>query len=158
MHYWIDGYNLLFYLPKSKSSFEEKRRDLILKLNQKAKAFHIQMTLVFDASDPNQDFDTRSHFDFLEIIYTRPKKTADQAILEIVEQSSKPSNLCVVSSDKDLSFKAKALGSQTLSLPSFLEFLSKKQKSPSKDRSLKGDFVDSPQEIERLLKLFTSEY
>ena len=115
------------------------------------------MTLVFDASDPSQKFETRSHFDSLEIIYTCSKKTADTLILEKVEQSKKPNFFCVVSSDKDLSSKARALRAEALSLPSFLELLFKKQKSSFQETFSKGDFIESPQEIERLLKLFSKE-
>jgi predicted RNA-binding protein with PIN domain len=74
MHYWIDGYNLLFHLPKSRGSFEEKRRFLISQINKYVKQLSLHATVVFDASDPMQSADTRSHYDSLELIYTIPKK------------------------------------------------------------------------------------
>ena len=154
MHYWIDGYNLLFHLPKTEDSFEEKRRILIFKINEQIKKFSLTATVVFDASDPSQNFDTRSHYDSLEIIYTHPKKSADDAILEAIELSKNPSLLCVVSSDKGLCLKAKALGSNTLSLPEFLHFLSKKHKR--KTSNVHMEYQDSPQEIARLLKIFSN--
>ena len=154
MHYWIDGYNLLFYLPKTNGSFEEKRRVLIAQINEQVKNLSLIATIVFDASDPTQKHDSRSHYDCLEIIYTHSKKSADDAILEAVELSKRRSNLCVVSSDKGLSSKAKALGSEVLSLSDFLHFLFKRHK-----RSLlkeESDYQDSPREIERLLKIFSN--
>lgn len=161
MHYWIDGYNLLFYLPKarhSKTSFEEKRRALILEINKQALDLSIQITLVFDASDQKATHDSRSHYDSLEIIYTHPKKSADEAILEAVKLHKRPSTLCVVTSDKDLSSKACYLGAVTLSLPEFLHFLSKKQhvkKVASHNPEL--EFKESAQEFERLLRLFSRD-
>ncbi len=153
MHYWIDGYNLLFHLPKNKGSFEEKRRILISQINEQAKNLSLQITIVFDASDPDQKHDTRSHFDDLELIYTHRKKSADDAILEAVEHSRNPALLCAVSSDKGVTSKARALGAQILSLPEFLAFLFKKQKKKQFNQA--SDFQDSPREIARLLKIFS---
>lgn len=154
MHYWIDGYNLLFRLPKSKGSFEEKRRILISQINLQAKTLSLSATIVFDASDPSQKYDTRGHYDSIEIIYTHPKKSADDAILEAVEISRKRADQCVVTSDKGLGLKAKALGAQILSLSDFLNFLQKKHfkcTAALQDR----EFKDSPREIERLLRIFS---
>ena len=153
MHYWIDGYNLLFYLPKTNGSFEEKRRVLISQINEQAKLLSLQSTIVFDASDPSQKHDSRSHYDCLEIVYTHAKKSADDAILEAVEFSRNRANLCVVSSDKGLSLKAQALGAQILSLPEFLFFLFKKHKKKAFNQI--SEYQDSPKEIERLLKIFS---
>src|SRR3989339_1253050 len=148
MHYWIDGYNLLFRLPKSKGSFEEKRRILILQINEQVKNLSLSATIVFDASDPSQNYDTRSHYDSLEIIYTHPKKSADDSILEAVELSKQRSRHCVVSSDKGLLLKAKALGSEILSLSDFLLFLQKKQLKCT--AALQSDeFRESPREMAR---------
>ena len=120
MHYWIDGYNLLFHLPKTSGSFEEKRRFLICEIEKQVEKLSLTVTIVFDASDPAQNHDTRTHLHSLEIIYTHPKKSADDAILEAVELSKSPSQLCVVTSDKGLSTKAKALGAKTLPLSDFI--------------------------------------
>lgn len=161
MHYWIDGYNLLFYLPKerlSKSSFEDKRRALILEINRQALDLSLTITIVFDASDPMATYDSKSHYKSLEIIYTHPRKTADEAILEAVRLHKRPQELCVVTSDKDLSSKALYLGAITLSLPEFLHFLSKKQHVKTrKNHNSDLEFKESAQEFERLLKLFSRE-
>jgi predicted RNA-binding protein with PIN domain len=154
MHYWIDGYNLLFRFSKASGSFEDKRRSLIFSINEQIKTLSLTATLVFDASDPLQPLDRRTHYDSLEIIYTPFQKSADDVILEAVEISSQPSNLCVVSSDKPLCAKARALGASTLSLSEFLFFLSKRGKRKKIERC---DFQDSPQEIARLLKIFTEK-
>ena len=120
MHYWIDGYNLLFQLPSSKGSFEIKRQKLILDLNSQAKSLSIQTTVVFDSSEKDRDLNTRSHYEALEIIYTSSKKTADDFILDSVEFSSHPEEMCIVTSDKDLARKSRALRANTLSLEGFL--------------------------------------
>jgi len=153
MQYWIDGYNLLFHLPKNKGSFEEKRRILIAQINEQAKSLSLQITIFFDASDHTQEHDTRSHFDSLELIYTHAKTTADDSIVEAVEHCRNPALLCVVSSDKGVTSRSKALGAQILSLPDFLFFLFKKQKKLKLRET--SDFQDSPREMARLLKIFS---
>lgn len=153
MHYWIDGYNLLFYLPKTLGSFEEKRRFLITQIEKQVELLSLSVTIVFDASDPAQNHDTRMHLHSLEIIYTHPGKSADDAILEAVELSKTPSQISVVTSDKGLSTKAKALGAKILPLSEFFLFLQKKQKRKTSTKSF--SFKDSPWEIERLLKIFS---
>jgi predicted RNA-binding protein with PIN domain len=154
MQYWIDGYNLLFYLPKNKGSFEDKRRILISQINEQAKTLSLEITIFFDASDHNQKHNTRSHYESLELIYTHGKQSADDAILEAVEISKNAALLCVVSSDKGVTLRAKAMGAQVLTLPEFLKFLFKKQKK-QRERNVQ-DFQDSPKEMARLLKIFSN--
>lgn len=153
MHYWIDGYNLLFFLPKTPGSFEEKRRFLVSQIEKQVERLSLIVTIVFDASDPSQNHNTRTHLRSLEIVYTHPKKSADDSILEAVELSQTPSQICVVTSDKGLSSKAKALGAQILPLSEFLLFLQKRHKK--KIQSKDFHFQDSPREIERLLEIFS---
>lgn len=151
MHYWIDGYNLLFKLPDLKGSLEEKRRALIIELNRQAKHLLLQITVVFDATDPTRPLDFLSHYDAIEIIYTTSRSTADESILQTVEQARNPLDLCIVTSDKDLSHKAKNLGAQTLSLANFLKRIAKKQKNKRTSPTVSQD---SPKQIDRLTKIF----
>jgi uncharacterized protein len=155
MHYLIDGYNLLFRLPKTKGSLENKRLLLIEELNDAISKLHLQATVVFDASD-ERSFSTRSHYDAIEIVYTTKKISADAYILNHVEESRKPGGLCVVSSDSELIRKSKALGSKTMQLKEFLAMIQKKQVK-LKRKSRPAAFFeckDSSKEIARLLMIF----
>jgi len=151
MHYWIDGYNLLFSLPKTalhKQSLEARRNALISKINTQAELLALTITLVFDGSSDSPEH--LSHHKSLELLYTR--QSADEAILERIRISTHPKEICVVTSDKGLSSKAKELGAHTLSLQNFSALLSKKHKKPLDSKEVQ----ESPHEIQRLLKLFTS--
>ncbi len=152
MRYWIDGYNLLFRLPLTKESLENKRKRVILDLNEQAELLGLEITVIFDAADQTRSLDRRSHYYALEIIYSTSKQTADESILDSVECSFHPEKICVVTSDKDLSRKAKALRANTLSLKEFFLFIAKKQKK--KKAASHIECADSPKEIERLLKIF----
>lgn len=151
MQYWIDGYNLLFKMPSLEGSLEEKRRQLILDLNAYSKKLHLSFILVFDAKTKGAPLALRSHYDSLEILYATGSKTADEAILEEIELLGIGSRACVVTSDRGLAYQARALGTSTMSLLEFVQFLTKKQKR----RSLPlVESKDSPKEIERLCKIF----
>ncbi len=152
MQYWIDGYNLLFRLTHLKGSLEEKRTKLILELNAFAKASDLSFTLLFDAAHREESLAGRSHYDALEIIYTSSQKTADAYIVEKLESVRRPSDVCVVSSDKGLTSQVRAIGGQTLSLSEFCLFLSKKRVKKRAVGLL--ECSDSPREIERLRKIF----
>ena len=158
MHYWIDGYNLLFRLSTVKGTLEKKRQDLILELNEQAKTLNLQTTVVFDSSDKGRVLDTRSHYDALEIIYTTSKKTADDSILDSVEFSSYPEDICVVTCDKDLARKAKALKANTLSLEDFFKLLTKRQNKKQRELESSLECVESPRELSRLLSIFEKKF
>jgi predicted RNA-binding protein with PIN domain len=155
MHYWIDGYNLLFALLENlaptKASFERRREHLITELKNQAEALSLQLTVVFDSSK-EENLDTRHYCGYLKIIYTRGKETADELILEAIECSRSPTEICVITADKPLAKKARALKAETKSLEDFLSFLSKKHSQQKQRKST--DFADSPQEITRLLTIF----
>jgi predicted RNA-binding protein with PIN domain len=138
-------------MPYLKGSLEEKRRQLILKLNHIAKEQGLCFTLVFDASKDKDRPCFRSHYDEIEIIYATAAPTADEYIIQHVEGTKKPSSLCVVSSDKGLIAQVRALGTETLSLQDFVKFLEKKHR---KRQSVSFEAKDSPKEIERLRKIF----
>jgi uncharacterized protein len=152
MRYWIDGYNLLFRLPLTKESLANKRKRVILDLNEQAELLSLDITIIFDAEDQERNLDRRSHYRSLEIIYSTSKQTADESILDSIECSYHPEKICVVTSDKDLSYKAKVLRANTLSLKEFFLFIAKKQKKKSATSYI--ECTDSPREIARLLKIF----
>lgn len=151
MQYWIDGYNLLFKMPHFKGSLEERRRQLILKLNHFAKEHNLSFTLVFDASKDKDRPCFRSHYDEIEIIYATAAPTADEYIISHVEEVQRRSSICVVSSDKGLTSQIRMLGAQVLSLQEFVLFLDKKQ---HKKKAAYIELRESPKEIERLRKIF----
>jgi len=154
MQYWIDGYNLLFKMPSLEGPLEKRRRVLIAELNRFAKKFSLSFIVVFDADPKTGPFDMRSHYDELEIVYAASKETADEAILEGIECSRSKRTICVVSSDKGLTDKARALGAETLSLSEFVHFLGKKRSKAH----LPVECRDSPKEMDRLLKIFESRF
>lgn len=95
------------------------REELIETLNEKAERFGLGITIVFDAMH-QPDASTRSHFRSVEIIFTARRESADHYLLRIIEEAEFPSAITLVSSDRDLAWKARLKGAHTLSVENFL--------------------------------------
>lgn len=127
MHYFIDGYNLLFQInDEEESSLQNKRNQLIEDLDFMLKDLAWHVTLVFDAALQIEDF-SRTHFRNLELIFTAEGETADEYIIEALHTLPCPQNETIVTSDKSLARILRTLGANTQSVKEFLAFLKKKK-------------------------------
>lgn len=127
MHYYVDAYNLLFRNTHSEESLQKQRERLIQSLNRQALALNLAMTLVFDAMYQEGPL-SRGHYHSLEIIYTSQNQTADDYLISLVEQSSQPQTLSIVTSDRRLAFRIRSLGARTVSIEEFLHWISSRYK------------------------------
>jgi len=125
MHYLVDGYNLLFKCSWNhlSTNLEQARSTLIQELDKHASVLNLHLTLVFDAPMQSDEL-KRGHFNSLEIIFTAKGQTADDYLHDFVAHSQK--KVVVVTSDKTLARKVKALGAFVESVPDFLIHLRKK--------------------------------
>jgi len=154
MHYFVDGYNLLFKMLSKKKSLEANRSAIIYTINEISLNLHLQITLVFDATFQKERLGmVRTHYDALEIIYTADKD-ADSYILEEIEYAKSPSQITVVTSDRELAHKANQLGAHSQSISQFIAWLNHKKAKQKSRLSKPLAFKDSNSQIERLLKIF----
>ncbi|MCX6995146.1 MAG: NYN domain-containing protein [Chlamydiae bacterium] len=144
MHYFIDGYNLLFRLSQEKMSFERSRQEVIASLL----GVKLSLTVVFDGG--GGDGAQRTHKGPLEIIYTAKGQSADSYILDELAWIKKPGAYTVVTSDKPLGANCRQLGASVKSISDFLEALYKKQAIKRVEKPIK----DNEKELSRLLKIF----
>ncbi len=144
MHYFIDGYNLLFRLPQQKLSFEKSREEVINSLL----GVKLSLTVVFDGG--GGDRSERTHKGPLEIVYTAKGQSADSYILEELSWIKKPGDHTVITSDKPLGLQCRQLGASVKSVPDFLEALYKKQAIKKAEKPSK----DNDKDLSRLLKIF----
>jgi len=152
MRYFIDGYNLLFKILKKIHPLQKKRLDVIKALNQKVEEWGWDVTIVFDGSKEAPKEVSRGHFKSLEVVYTPKGLTADDYILETLTFLLPKVRCTVISSDRELSGRAKQLGAKTLSIEDFLSSLVQKKKI--KKTSLPKGAKDSDTQFFRLLKIF----
>lgn len=132
MHYFIDGYNLLFRLMNADENLQTKREQIIIDLNAKASFAKIELSIVFDAAYQMGDR-TRSHFDHIEILFTAQGESADEYILDEIKNSKKPNQETVVTSDKTLAWHARRLSAHSQSIESFISWLNKLYQKKSKE-------------------------
>lgn len=134
MHYYIDGYNLLFRSHSGNvdaNDFRSCRESLIDILNAKIAGLKLHVTVVFDSQYiPGEG--SRSHFKHLEILYTPSGMTADDFILRELQFCPAPERKIVITSDKLLAAKARHCNARTESIDEFLGWLNKRHKNKLK--------------------------
>lgn len=144
MHYFIDGYNLLFRLSLfDKEDLQSQRQAIILDLNQKISLLKLDVSIVFDAAF-QEGVGSRGHYNAIEILFTGEGETADQYILEEIKNHPHPAQETVVTSDKTLARLARNQSARTVSTEEFMPWLNRCYKN--KLRGLKKDKGQKPVE------------
>lgn len=128
MHYYVDGYNLIFRTLSGGESLQQRRERLISELNEKSEWLKLSITLVFDSQYQKSD-STRHHYKTLEIYYTDEKETADDYIIRVLKQHTEKEQLTVVTSDQLLAWRARREGAITLSSEEFIGMLKRRAKN-----------------------------
>jgi uncharacterized protein len=128
VHYLIDGYNLLFKTAWSylHGDLEAARRRLMLELDSDARLLNLSITIVFDAPFQS-DALSRGHFNSLEIIFTAKGQTADQYLVEWVQDFLPSKEVCVITSDKTLKRHIRSLDVKVEPVHEFLAKLHKRK-------------------------------
>lgn len=125
MQYIVDGYNYLFALNGDIGNFEQARKKLLKTLSRFAKDFSLSFIVVFDAHKQPEKLSV-IELDSLEVVYTDEGQTADEYILELLEYSSRPSQITLVSDDVYLCRQAKTFGAKTIKPKDFYILLNSK--------------------------------
>lgn len=128
MHYYIDGYNLLFHLKSAHDDLEKERDWLVQYLHHRIDTLKLNVSLVFDSHYQFGD-STRGHLVNLEIIFTSERETADDFIIDLLRGRPGIKNVTVVTSDRKLAWHARSLGAKTQSVSEFLAWLEKSYKN-----------------------------
>jgi predicted RNA-binding protein with PIN domain len=144
MHYFIDGYNLLFRLSTETKTLEEARKQIIDSLVDTK----FSLTLVFDGK--RDDLPHRMHKGSLEIIYTSQGQSADAYILEAISLVKNPKVHTVITSDKNLASFCCKIGAYAQPIDAFLTLLKKSRAVTTHEKPVK----DTNRELSRLLKIF----
>lgn len=134
MHYFIDGYNLMFRTLHASDDLQTQRWRIIHDLNEKIQILNLDVTLVFDSHYQFGEA-TRTHFNKLEIQFTEQGETADEFILEELKHEQTPQMQTVVTSDKTLAWLSRRSAAKTETVEEFLGWLNKRYKN--KRRQLK---------------------
>jgi len=154
MHYWIDGYNLLFRITKSYREMKQNERKLLSALNRSITLLKYQVTVVFDGREKDPPEALRRNLDSLAMIYTPHHQTADDYILKAIADASNPAHEVVVSSDMELLRKAKQRGAKAQTVENFLSQLARKKQKKKNLPPTEKIFQETSSELKRLLLIF----
>lgn len=128
MHYFIDGYNLMFRVLRAGDDLQMQREVIISDLNEKIQLLNLDVTIVFDAQYQFGE-GSRSHFETLEICFTNQGETADDYIIKCVKSSPNPRQETVVTSDNKLAWRARRFLAKTESVKEFMSWLNRRHKN-----------------------------
>ena len=161
MTFLIDGYNLMHAvgwapLGKSPGTLEPARKKLLDWLADSAplKAGNAKFRVVFDAQNGPAPSVGRSHRGVLVLFAY--KKTADDAIEELLDAEPAPKTVVVVSNDVRLQDSAHRAGSAGWGCEAFLDWLiARAKETPGHARFEPPEKPDGPDESDDLLAVFS---
>jgi len=133
MHYYIDGYNLLFRVSKAGGELQKQRQGIIKDLETKINFIGLDATLVFDAQHYEGE-SIRKHLNHLEIVFTASGETADEYILDRLKESSNPSKETIATSDKKLAWLSRRRHAYTQSVEEFIAWLNRRYSNKLRDK------------------------
>lgn len=124
MEYLIDGYNIIKYSELFSARTLELQRDklidFILKYNPQG---NNKITVVFDCKSSNPyetDGYTTTTIKGIKTIFSEGQKSADDVIVEYVENSQKPYNITVVTNDKGIFRRIGGKGAKKMTVAEFI--------------------------------------
>ena len=120
----IDGYNLL--LAQADDASPEAREGLLRELARYKGNRRIDLLVVFDSRTGTGNLE-RTPFPGVTVEYARG--SADDAIVERVRRSTTPRDVLVVTSDRELTGRVRALGARTEDRDSFRQRDAHRRKS-----------------------------
>lgn len=131
MHYFIDGYNMLFRLLHGSEDLQSQRESFIYDLNKKISLLKLDVSIVFDSTFQIGGR-SRSHYDSVEILYSAEGETADEYILDEIKNTLHPQQETVVTSDKKLAWQVRNRLAHTETVEEFIFWLNRAYKNKLK--------------------------
>ncbi len=113
MAYIVDGNNVMGQIPGWHRDKAKSRRALLEKLAAFARVKKARVTVVFDGA-PDAAVPEGSAFHGVKVLYAERGSDADTRIERIVETSTEPRGLTVVTSDRHLSFLVRSRGAAVI--------------------------------------------
>ncbi len=151
MPWIVDGNNLLAQIPGGSMNDPADRRRLASALSRFCDARRATMSLFFDGA-PLEGWRGTSWLGSLRVLHSGSGRTADDAILDEVAAAKRPADLTVVTSDRALADRCRAMGARVSGVRELRSMLSE-----AEDRAADG--ADKPErpdpaEVDYFMELF----
>lgn len=154
----IDGYNLI---KSAKQDFPQsvdlagEREHLIKILNSSVNLRNQQIIVIFDGRSDTKAF-SAADYPNIRIIFSKNRIKADDIIQELIRKDSRPTQIELVSSDREIQFTAKGHGAKVTESKNFWRKI--RGKPSQKGSQLKGESPTerdlSNKELKEWLKIF----
>ena len=109
MAYIVDGNNVMGQTPGWHRDKPASQRSLLEKIAVFSRIKKARVTVVFDGA-PDQAVPEGSSFHGVKVLYARPGSDADTRIEQLVDKSTDPRGITVVTSDRRLAFAVRSSG------------------------------------------------
>lgn len=160
--YLIDGYNLIHALGLLRGragpgELERARKGLLGLLHGTFGDASPSLTVVFDASRAPRRAQPEQRHLGIHVRFAPRGQTADDVIECLLEESSDPAHLTVISSDHRLQEAARRRGARALACTAFMDSLLDRRNEERRRRSERADDRPAPSEEEtrRWLEVFS---
>lgn len=84
MHYFIDGYNLLFKTLGSLKDLQTKRQKVIALLEENLSILGLPCTIVFDRAHLRGEESGFQYLEALQVVFSPKGQSADEYIIEVL--------------------------------------------------------------------------
>ena len=128
MAYIVDGNNVMGQIPGWHRDKSKSRRQLLVKLAAFARAEKARVTVVFDGGADNQVPDG-SAYHGVKVLYAERGSDADSRIEMLVNRSTDPRGLTVVTSDRHLAFLVRSSGASVIRSGEFRSLMERRLES-----------------------------
>jgi len=156
MQYLIDGHNLIGKIPDLSLKDPDDEHKLICRLHVFAQRIRKPVAVVFDPGS-NYVPPHRQSYSDVKASYARRGQTADQLIIDRVRKARNPREVMVVTSDRELAGRVRALGARIISSEEFVGIMQPADSSREADEVVAEERADihlSPNEVDEWLDLF----
>jgi len=144
MPYWFDGNNLIGQSAASAQANSKVRRAFLSSLSSYRKSGGGRFLVYFDGDDP----DRRSAPTGVAIRYSAPL-SADEAIIRRLREIQRPSEVIVVTNDRELMNRCRNAGAMTMDWHKFISTMQSRPLSPQA-----GNDLQEPVDVEDWMQYF----
>jgi len=131
MAYIVDGNNVMGQIPGWHRDKSKSRRELLVKLAAFARFEKARVTVVFDGGADDEVPDG-SAYHGVKVLYAERGSDADTRIERLVERSTDPRGLTIVTSDRHLAFLVRSTGASVIRSGEFRSRIERRlQSSPT---------------------------
>ncbi len=137
-HLILDGYNVIHKIPRlgllASKSLRESREALCFFINEwkRDARYKGRVTIVFDGQDDAAPGFENAAIYGINIIYSKGSIDADKKIISMIKNSSKPSDITVISDDNYVRNNSKAHGANVNGVKFLIDGAPSKEAGPDK--------------------------